>query len=394
MTEWNTVSSCLDHLECSSCGAVRNAFERQSLCPLCGRPLLARYDLPRAARTLDPGVLSSRPSTLWRYREVLPAAGEPVSLGEGWTPLLQARRLGEALGLDLLYIKDESANPTGSFKARGLSAAVTMAKERGFTRLAIPTAGNAGLAMAAYASAAGMSADVFCPRDTPSGFVRAARFLGARVTLVDGFITDCGRLVREGTEREGWFDLSTLKEPYRLEGKKTMGYEIYEQLGGRLPGAIIYPTGGGTGLVGMWKAFQEMEVLGWIGPERPRMVSVQAAGCAPIVRAFARGEEAAEPWEHPATLASGLRVPAAVGDKLMLCTLRDSGGTALAVSDEEMLEGVRLLGSMEGVLAAPEGGAVTAAARVLARNGFLGRTDSIVLFNTGTALSYLDALPG
>ncbi len=382
----------LTHLECSSCGKLHDASARQGLCLECARPLLARYDIPRVKERLN-GRFAPPEQGMWRYRELLPASGEPVSLGEGWTPLLAAPALGREIGGARLWIKDESLNPTGSFKSRGLSAAVTMARERGVRRLAIPTAGNAGLALAAYASRAALEADVLCPADTPASFVQATRLLGARVHLVDGFITDCARRVREGAAREGWFDVSTLKEPYRLEGKKTMGFELWEQLGGRLPDVIVYPTGGGTGLVGMWKAFQELAALGWIGSARPRMVSVQAEGCAPIVRAFRTGAEEASTWEDPATLASGLRVPAAVGDRLMLQALRESGGTALAVSDEEMLEGVRLLGRTEGVLAAPEGGAAVAAARRLYAEEWMGANDDVILFNTGTALSYLDAMP-
>lgn len=315
-----------------------------------------------------------------------------MTLGEGWTPLLPARKLGDHCGLSHLWVKDETSNPTGSFKARGLSVAVTMARERGFSRLAVPTAGNAGLAMAAYAAAAGMSADLFCPRDTPAPFIQASRLLGTRVHLVDGLITECARLVRERAEDEGWMDLSTLKEPYRLEGKKTMGFELWEQLGGRLPDVILYPAGGGTGLVGLWKAFGEMEALGWIGSSRPRLVAVQAENCAPIVRAFLQGEEAAQPWLHASTIASGLRVPAAVGDRLMLSALRESGGTALTVSDAEMIDGSHLLARREGIAASPEGGAVVAALRRLVQAGWAGAGDCIVLFITGTALTYLDAL--
>jgi threonine synthase len=384
--------SFLLHLECSSCHLRHDADVPQGLCTSCGRPLLARYDLPRVRESMTPAALAGRPASLWRYREVLPAAHEPVSLGEGWTPLIEARRLGRELGFEHLLVKDESINPTGSFKARGLSVAVTMAAERGFRKLAVPTAGNAGLALAAYAAAAGMSADVFCPSDTPEAFVRATRLLGARVHLVPGLITECARLVRERTEAEGWMDVSTLKEPYRLEGKKTMGYELWEQGNGRLPDVIVYPTGGGTGLVGMWKAFEEMQALGWIGPERPRMVSVQAEGCAPIVRAFHEGKEQAEPWKDAATIASGLRVPAAVGDRLMLAALRESHGAALTVTDAEMLEESSHLGRTEGILASPEGGAVVAAARKLLEQGLVRAEERVVVFNTGTALSYLESM--
>jgi threonine synthase len=378
-------------LECGACGRAHDASIPQNLCRECRRPLLARYDLESAAGGLTREALAGRVRGMWRYREVLPAAGEPVTLGEGWTPLQPAPRLGARFGLSRLYIKDEALNPTGSFKARGLSAAVTMARERGAKRLVIPTAGNAGLALAAYAAAAGLPADVFCPTDTPLAFLRSMELLGARVHQVDGLIDDCGARVREGSEREGWFDLSTLKEPYRLEGKKTLGYELVEQLGGRLPDVILYPTGGGTGLVGMWKAFAEMEALGWIDARRPRMVSVQAEGCAPMVRAFHAGEETARRWEDARTVASGLRVPAAVGDFLILRALRESGGSAVAVSDAEMIDGARRLGHQEGILAAPEGGATVAALARLRDSGLLGSDETVVLFNTGTALSYLDA---
>jgi threonine synthase len=384
--------STLTHLECSHCGQEHPAEQLQSLCPACQRPLLARYDLEKAARTLRRGDMAGRSSDLWRYAEMLPARGEPARLGEGWTPLLTADTLGEQLGISDLRIKDEALNPTGSFKARGLALAVNMAKERGVREVVIPTAGNAGVATAAYAAAAGLQARVFCPADTPASFVGAMRLLGAKVTLVDGLIDQCGAAARQVMAESAAFDLSTLKEPYRLEGKKTMGYELAEQMQGRLPDVIIYPTGGGTGLVGMWKAFAELEELGWIDGRRPRMVSVQATGCAPMVRAFESGQESATPWKDAQTVASGLRVPAAVGDRLILSCLRESQGIAIAVSDEEMVSGARLLGHAAGVLAAPEGGATVAAARHLRTSGFIGANDSVVLFNTGTALSYMDAL--
>ncbi|MFN8549001.1 MAG: threonine synthase [Candidatus Eisenbacteria bacterium] len=383
--------STLDHLECGLCGTRYDAGDLIGLCPRDQRPLLARYDLGRARETLTPTALAVRPSDLWRYREVLPHA-QPVSLGEGMTPLLPAERLGADLGLPHLFIKDESSNPTGSFKARGLALAVTMAKERGARRVALPTAGNAGLALAAYAARAGLPADVFCPADTPAPFIQATRLLGATVHLIDGVITDCARALKAREATEGWFDLSTLKEPYRLEGKKTMGYELFEQLGGRLPDWIVYPTGGGTGLVGMWKAWDEMEAMGWIGAKRPHLVSVQAEGCAPIVTAFLGGSEFAEPFPNPATRASGLRVPAAVGDFLILRALRETKGVALTVSDEAMARGSARLGRLAGVLAAPEGGATLAALEALRADGRVGASETIVLFNTGTALSYLDAL--
>jgi len=383
----------------ATCASKRNdlsshAQKLQGLCGKCARPLLARYDLKQAATTLNLKALAGRRPDMWRYAEMLPVTGEPVSLGEGFTPLISAPRLGAELGVDDLLIKDESLNPTGSFKARGLSAAINMARERGVEKVVIPTAGNAGVATAAYAAAASLVADIYCPADTPSAFVHAMKILGARVHLVDGLIDECGAMARKVAAGGEAFDLSTLKEPYRLEGKKTMGYELVEQMDGRLPDVIIYPTGGGTGLIGMWKAFQEMEELGWIGSARPRMVSVQADGCAPMVRAFAAGATTATPWENASTLASGLRVPGGVGDMLILSCLRASHGTAVAVADEEMLAGVRLLGRLAGVLAAPEGGATVAAASRLRREGFLDPGDSVVLFNTGTALSYMDVLAG
>ncbi|MFQ5767105.1 MAG: threonine synthase [Acidobacteriota bacterium] len=384
--------STLVDLKCSRCGRSTSAGERATVCEACGRPLLARYDLERARRSLRPEIMAGRPSNLWRYREVLPAAGEPVSLGEGWTPLIHAPRLARRFGLRDVLIKDESVNPTGSFKARGLSAAVTMAKERGVARLVIPTAGNAGLALSAYAAAAELKADVFCPADTPQAFRQSMALLGASVHLVDGLIHDCGVEIKRQAPEGGWFDLSTLKEPYRLEGKKTMGYELFEQMEGRLPDLIVYPTGGGTGLVGMWKAFSEMESLGWLGSDRPRMVSVQAAGCAPMVRAFKAGEKTARPWEDARTLASGLRVPVARGDALILQALRESGGAAVAVTDREMLQAAAELGAGAGVLASPEGGATLAAVTRLKEEGGLDRGETVVLFNTGTALSYLESM--
>lgn len=339
---------------------------------------------------------------MWRYRELMPLHnlpgrdGElesPVSLGEGWTPLIRTRRLGKALGLERLYVKDESLNPTNSFKARGLSAAVTRAFYLGAKVLAIPTAGNAGNAMAAYAARANLGAQVFMPKDVKIPFIRECEIYGAEVTLVDGLITDAGRIAAEMGKPLGWYDVSTLKEPYRIEGKKTMGYEVAEQLGWTLPDWIIYPTGGGTGMVGMWKAFDEMSALGWIDPvRRPQMVTVQAAGCAPIVRAFGAGTEKAAPWENAQTIADGLRVPKAIGDFLVLRALRESHGTAVAVGDAEMVTGMKDLGRLEGISAAPEGGAALQALRVLVGDGRIKPHDSVVLFNTGGALKYLDVL--
>ncbi len=382
--------STLTHLECGMCGASYDAGRLQNLCPTCARPLLARYDLERAARTLTPAALAGRRPSLWRYAEVLPVQDldAAVDLGEGWTPLLRAGRLGERVGVPGLLIKDESPNPTGSFKARGLTMAVNRARELGATALAIPSAGNAAGAMAAYAAACGLPAHVFMPADVPLSFRAECAALGASVTLVDGLINDCGVKVREGAAQHGWFDVSTLKEPYRVEGKKTMGYELAEQLGWRLPDVILYPTGGGTGLIGMWKAFDELEAMGLIGPQRPRMVSVQAAGCAPIVRAFERGDEHAELWQGAHTVADGLRVPVAVGDFLMLRAIRASGGTAIAVSDEELLAQTKALGAATGIFAAPEGGACLAALIRLREAGLVGADESVVLFNTGAGVKY------
>lgn len=380
--------STLTHLECSRCGAHHPADRLQNLCT-CGGPLLARYDLKKAAKTLTEETLRSRPANMWRYAELLPG-GEPVTLGEGMTPLLHARRLGERLGLSALCVKDEGLNPTGSFKARGLSAAVTQAKALGAKTLAIPTAGNAGGALAAYAAHAGLPCVIVMPSDTPAANVIECRAFGADVRMLPGLISDCGKYVAEHKEREGWFEISTLKEPYRIEGKKTMAYELWEQFGadGKLPGVILYPTGGGVGMIGMWKAFEEMQAMGWIGSERPRMVSVQAAGCAPIVAAFEKGAESAPFWNNSATIASGLRVPKALGDFLVLRAVRESRGTAVAVSDDELLDAGRELAGLEGIFAAPEGAATVAAARKLAASGWLKPQDSVVLFNTGCGYKY------
>jgi threonine synthase len=383
-------------LECSvPCGAGPfDPRERHHLCT-CGMPLLARYDLAGARGAVTRESLRGREATMWRYREVMPLFdGEaPVSLGEGWTPLVHARRLGAALGLPHLYIKDESPNPTNSFKARGLSAAVTRAHHLGATVLSIPTAGNAGNAMAAYAAKAGIAAKVFMPRDVKTPFIRECELYGADVTLVDGLITDAGKLAAELGAKAGWYDVSTLKEPYRIEGKKTMGYEIAEQMDWTLPDWIIYPTGGGTGMVGMWKAFAEMSALGWIDPaKRPHMVTVQAEHCAPIVRAFDEGTEKARPWDDAATIADGLRVPKAIGDFLVLRAVRESGGAAVAVADRDMVPGMKDLGRYEGISAAPEGGAALHALRVLQEQGRITANDRVVVFNTGGALKYLDVL--
>jgi threonine synthase len=387
--------SFFSHLECSvPCGAAAlDPHGRHHLCS-CGAPLLARYDLDRA-RAWSRDTLRGREPNMWRYRELMPLfdGEEPVTLGEGFTPLVHATSLGATLGLSRLYIKDESLNPTNSFKARGQSAAITRAKYLGASTIALPTAGNAGNAAAAYSSAAGLACEVFIPKDAKRPFVDECRLYGAHVTLVDGLITDAGRMAAEKGAPLGWYDVSTLKEPYRIEGKKTMGYELAEQMNWEWPDWIIYPTGGGTGMVGMWKAFEEIERIGWVKPgKRPRMVSVQAENCAPIVRAFEQGAEKAQPWEGASTLADGLRVPRAIGDFLILRAVRESGGTALAVADRDMVDGMLAIGRHEGVSAAPEGGAAYVAVRRLVRDGFIKPNDVVVLFNTGGALKYLDVL--
>ena len=358
-------------------------------------PLVARYDLAAAKAAWRKESLVGREATMWRYRELMPLfEGEaPVSLGEGWTPLAHCPRLGKAVGLDRLYIKDESPNPTNSFKARGLSAAVTKAAHLGARTLSIPTAGNAGNAMAAYAAKAGLEAKVFMPKDVKTPFIRECELYGADVTLVDGLITDAGRIAAERGKPLGWYEVSTLKEPYRIEGKKTMGYEVAEQLGWVLPDWILYPTGGGTGMVGMWKAFDEMSALGWIDPtKRPKMVTVQAANCAPIIRAFDQGTEKSEMWQNATTIADGLRVPKAIGDFLVLRAVRESVGAAVAVQDADMVAGMRDAGRLEGISAAPEGGAAVHALRVLIAAGRIQRHETVVVFNTGGALKYLDVL--
>ena len=382
--------SSLTHLECGLCGEKQPADRLWNLCPACGKPLLARYDLEAAAGSVTRAEIAGRGPNMWRYRELLPVIDpqHALCLGEGWTPLIHAQRLGEAVGFDHLYIKDEGLNPTGSFKARGLAVAVSRALELGAQAVSIPSAGNAAGAMSAYAALAGLDAYVFMPRDVPRTFVAECRALGAQVTLVDGLITDCGKVAAEGVRQHGRFDVSTLKEPYRLEGKKTMGYELAEQMGWQVPEVIIYPTGGGTGLIGMWKAFAEMEELGWIGSERPRMVTVQSDGCAPMVAAFEGGSEFATPWQGAKTIADGLRVPGAVGDFLILRALRESGGTALAVPDGEMMDAAGLIGRTQGVFACPEGAATLAAFLHLRERGWISDDERVVLFNTGTGLKY------
>lgn len=379
------------HLECSLCGKRREPNAPANLCE-CGGPLLVRYDLDVIRHRWRRREVASGPASMWRYAPVLPPAPEYiVSLGEGWTPLIRTRRLGARIGAENLWVKDEGLNPTASFKARGLSCAISMCKELGIERVAIPSAGNAASALAAYAAAAGLEAHIFMPQDVPQSNYLECKAYGANVTLVDGLISDCGRIVAERGPAEGWFDVSTLKEPYRIEGKKTMGYEVAEQMDWELPDAIFYPTGGGVGLIGMWKAFAEMEKLGWIGGRRPKMVAVQAEGCQPVVRAYEANEQRSTFFEGARTVAAGLRVPKPLGDFLVLQGVRESCGTAIAVSDDEMLDAGVQLASDEGIYAAPEGAACVAAARHLIASGFLKPTDRIVLYNTGSGLKYPEA---
>lgn len=379
------------HLECGYCSKVFDKNKIWNLCPDCGKPLLARYDIESAKKSFKKESLVSREKTLWRYYEMLPVNEKKyqLSLGEGFTPLIKAERLGHEISLKNLFIKEEGLNPTTSFKARGLCVAISKAYELGIKEVSIPSAGNAAGAMSAYASLAGMKSFVFMPKDVPEPFIAECTALGAEVTLVDGLITDCGKLAAEGVKKFGRFDVSTLKEPYRIEGKKTMGYEIAEQLNWNLPDVIIYPTGGGTGLVGMWKAFDEMEKLGWIGSKRPRMVSVQSDGCAPMVKAFNEGKEFAEMWSGAKTVADGLRVPAAIGDFLILRAIRESNGTAVAVTDEELIESAKQIGSTTGIFASPEGGATLAALKKLKADNWIKENETVVLFNTGSGHKYM-----
>ena len=379
----------IKNLECSKCAKTHLHTVPQNVCHACGKPLFARYSLTAALKRED---LVSRAPTLWRYRELLPVGDEAniVSLGETMTPLIHAKRLGAAVGalckrasLAEVWIKDESRLPTGSFKARGLAMAVSVAKALGLTQLAIPSAGNAATALSLYAAAAGITAHIFMPKDTPAFNRETCELAGANVTLIDGLISDAGRIVAERKAAEGWFDVSTLKEPYRVEGKKTMGFELAEQFGWELPDVIIYPTGGGTGIVGMWKGFAELEALGWIGEKRPRFISVQAAGCAPIVKAWEEGMPEAEPWPDAHTIASGLRVPQAIGDFLILQAIRESGGAAIAVTDDAIREAMHLLPATEGLLTCPEGAATVAALKQAVANGMISPSERVVLFNTG-----------
>ena len=373
------------HLECSRCAQTYDPNIPQNLCTKCGKPLFPRYALDKIAQTWDKSSLSGREASMWRYAELLPVIDscQIVSLNESMTPLLPAQRLAASLGLETLWVKDESRLPTGSFKARGLAMAVSKAKELGLTKLAIPSAGNAATALASYAAQAGMEAHIFMPQDAPPFNRNTCQLAGANVTLIDGLITDAGKIVAERKEAEGWFDVSTLKEPYRVEGKKTMGLEIAEQFDWELPDVIIYPTGGGTGIVGMWKVFQELEAIGWIDGKRPRMISVQSAGCAPIVKAWLEGAPEAEPWINAQTTAAGLRVPQAVGDFLILDAIYQSGGAAIAVTDHEIREAMGTLATQEGILACPEGAATVAGLSKLVADGEIQPENRVVLFNTG-----------
>ncbi|MEJ2196791.1 MAG: threonine synthase [Ignavibacteriaceae bacterium] len=382
--------SYLSHLDCSYCDNKFESNKLWNLCPFCNKPLLARYDLDTIKKSLTREEIISGDPTLWRYRELLPVQDSMfmLSLGEGYTPLIRATRLGSSVGFDNLFIKDESLNPTTSFKARGLAVAVSRAFELGVKEISIPSAGNAAGAMSAYAALARIKSYVFMPKDVPMPFISECRALGAEVTLIDGLITDCGKAAANGVKKYNRFDMSTLKEPYRIEGKKTMGYELAEQMNWNLPDVIIYPTGGGTGLIGMWKAFKEMDQLGWINSKRPRMVSVQAAGCAPVVKAFEEKTEFVEAWQNAKTIAAGLRVPAAVGDFLILRALQESDGTAVSVSDEEMLSAANIIGKTEGLFVSPETGATFAAFNKLRIQHWINDSDKVVLFNTGSGHKY------
>lgn len=375
----------ISYFECTKCGDHLDASVPQTICPKDGGSLYVRYDLQQFAGKLKREVLKGRVASMWRYEEVLPDVPR-VSLGEGFTPMLASQKNPN------VFIKDEGLNPTGSFKARGLGAAVTMCKAYGLKKLAIPSAGNAASALAAYAAAANIEAHIFMPKDVPQANRIECEQYGAHVTLVDGLISDCAKLVAERKQAEGWFDVSTLKEPFRVEGKKTMGYEVAEQLDWKLPDAIIYPTGGGVGLIGMWKAFDEMETLGWIGKERPKMISAQAAGCAPIFEAWQKHESVSQFYQNAQTMASGLRVPKPYADYIILDILKASGGTAVCATDEEMLAAVRQWASEEGVFAAPEGAAALVAYQKLLVSGFFKPSDRVVLFNTGSGIKYVDVI--
>ena len=378
------------YLECSRCHLQLDATTPQTVCTACAGMVYVRYDLSKAQgiaqrKTIGTSGDDKRWSGMWRYRQVLPDV-DPVTLGEGWTPMLKSRRYENA------WLKEEGANPTGTFKARGLALAVSMARHYGIKKLAAPSAGNAGGALAAYAAAAGIEAHIFMPMDVPLANEVECLAYGAHLTLVDGLISDCGRIVAERKTKEGWFDISTLKEPFRVEGKKTMGYELVEQLGWEYPEAVFYPTGGGVGMIGMWKAFEEMEQLGWVRGKRPKMIAIQAAGCAPVVQAFERGEAVSQMWQNAHTFASGLRVPKPYGDSVILEIVRASGGTAIALSDEEIFASLKDWAAHEGLLLSPEGAAATAAYDRLLANGFLSKSDRVVLFNTGSGNKYTDVI--
>ncbi len=391
MNNVGNIMNYYSHLECGYCKKTYDKNRIWNLCPDCGKPLLARYDVDSARKVFRKEILKEREKTLWRYSEMLPLEDNrfKLSLGEGFTPLIKSSTLGKETGIKNLYIKDEGLNPTTSFKARGLCVAISKSYELGIGEVSIPSAGNAAGAMSAYAALAGMKSYVFMPKDVPQPFISECKTLGAEVTLVDGLITDCGKLAAEGVKEFGRFDVSTLKEPFRIEGKKTMGYEIAEQLNWNLPDVIIYPTGGGTGLVGMWKAFDEMEKLGWIDSKRPRMVSVQSTGCAPMVKAFEEGREFAEMWNGAKTIADGLRVPAAIGDFLILRAIRESNGTAVSVTDEELVDSAKQIGRTTGIFASPEGGATLAALKKLKSKNWIKDGETVILFNTGSGHKYM-----
>jgi threonine synthase len=387
--------SFVTHLECANCQQRYDAAQVHNLCTACQRPLWVRYDLEALKRKFTKQSLFGRPSTMWRYLEMLPVrdTANIVSLTETVTPILETKRLAARFGMDHLYVKDESRLPTGSFKSRGMAMAISKAKEFGLTQMAVPTAGNAGGAMAAYAARAGMQAYVFMPDDTPAINQKECYLAGAKTFLVNGLITDCGRIVGEGKKIKGWFDLSTLKEPYRIEGKKTMGLELAEQFDWELPDVILYPTGGGTGLIGMWKAFAELETLGWLkSTKKPKMISCQSDGCAPIAVAFEKGERFAKKFENAATIASGLRVPAAVGDFMILDAVRESGGVALATPEGDIPKWMFMAASQEGIALCPETAVCLCALEVLLKRGVIKTTDRTLIFNTGASQKYPEAV--
>lgn len=381
------------HLECAKCGLTYDASKLQNLCT-CGGPLLVRYDLARIKASVTKDDLKGRVASLWRYKELLPVNDDKniVTLGEGMTPLLSASSLGEAIGLPDLWLKDEGLNPTGTFKSRGAATGMSKAKELGVKTVAMPTAGNAGGAWAAYAARAGVEMIVIMPIDAPAITMKECYTYGARTYLVKGLISDAGKIVGKAVKKYGYFDASTLKEPYRIEGKKTMGLEILEQFGWEIPDAILYPTGGGVGLIGIWKALDELEAMGWIGSKRPKLISVQASGCAPIIRAWNEGKEVSEFWQGANTLAGGMRVPKALGDFIVLKAVKETGGTCLAVTDEQILEALHLTARKEGMFICPEGAGAVAAAKMLRDSGFLKKEERVVILNTGSGLKYPEAI--